>query len=98
MEIRLDLSRHCVETEIRRLSNRALGAYFRPGTDRPGLEARIALLQRALEVFDFMELRHRHPDLCGGSTQTVVLIEHPAAGPRLRVGGTLVDPGAAVEG
>ncbi len=86
MEIRLDLSRHCVETEIKRRYHLALGAYFRPGADRAELEARIGLLKQALEEFDFAGLRGRHPDLCGGSPQTVVLFEAPGGVPALRVG------------
>ena len=52
-EIQLDLRRHCVETEIKKLYNLALGAYFNPGVGKPGLEARIGLFTLALEGFDF---------------------------------------------
>jgi hypothetical protein len=86
VEIQLDLRRHCVETEIKKLYNLALGAYFKPGADKLSLEARIGLLTRALESFDFPALRGHHPDLCGGSSQPVVLFEEPEGVPRLRVG------------
>lgn len=92
-EIHLDLRRHCVETEIRKLYNLALGAYFKPGADKPELEARIGLLKLALVGFDFPGLRGRHPDLCGGSTQPVVLFQEPEGAPQLRVGDTLVAAG-----
>jgi hypothetical protein len=85
-EIQLDLSRHCVETEIKKLYNLALGAYFRPGADKSSLEARIGLLTLALESFDFPTLRGHYPDLGGGSSQRVVLFENPEGVPRLRVG------------
>ena len=90
-EVQLDLSRHCVETEIKKLYNFALGAYFRPGADKPGLEARIGLLTLALEGFDFQALRGRYPALCGGSSQPVVLFEGIEGAPRLRVGELPVD-------
>jgi hypothetical protein len=90
-EIHLDLRRHCVETEIKKLYNLALAGYFKPGCDRPELEARIGLLKLALENFDFPGLRSRHSDLCGGSSQRVVLFEEPEGEPQLRVGDALVD-------
>jgi len=69
----------------------ALGAYFKPGADKPGLEARIGLLTLALEGFDFSALRGRYPDLCGGGSQAVLLLEDPEGVPRLRVGELPVD-------
>ena len=90
-EIQIDLRRHCVETEIKKLYNFALGAYFRPGADKPGLEARIGLLKLALEGFDFPALRGRYPGLCGGSSQPVFLFEDPEGVPRMRVGELPVD-------
>jgi hypothetical protein len=90
-EIQLDLRRHCVETEIKKLYNLALGAYFRPGADKQSLEARIGLLALALEGLDFPALRGRYPDLCGGGSQPVVLFEDIEGVPRLRVGELLVD-------
>ena len=89
-EIHLDVRRHCVETEIKNLYNLALGAYFKSDADKPELEARIGLLKLALEGFDFPGLRGRHPDLCGGSSQPVMLFEEPEGEPQLRVGDTLV--------
>jgi hypothetical protein len=90
-EIQLDLRRHCVETEIKKLYNLALGAYFKLGADKPGLEGRIGLLTLALEGFDFPALRGRYPDLCGGGWQPVVLFEDPDGVPRLRMGECPVD-------
>ena len=78
-------------SEIKKLYNLALGAYFRPGADKPGLEAHIALLKLALEGFDFPALRGRYPGLCGGSSQPVVLFEGLEGVPRLRVGELPVD-------
>ncbi len=97
-EIRLDLRRHCVETEIKRRYHLALGAYFRPGADRAQLEARIGLLKRALEGFDFPGLRGRHPELCGGSSQPVVLFESPEGVPGLQVGDVRLGAGSGTGG
>ncbi len=91
MEIQLDLRQHCVETEIKKLYNLALSAYFRPDADKPRLEARIGLLTLALEGFDFRSLRGHYADLCGGSSQPVVLFEDLDGVPRLRVGELPVD-------
>lgn len=85
-EIQLDLRRHCVETEIKKLYNLALGDYFRPGADKQSLETRIGLLALALEGFDFPALRGHSPGLCGGSSQPVFLFEDHDRVPRLRVG------------
>jgi hypothetical protein len=90
-EIQLDLRRHCVETEIKKLYNLALGDYFRPGADKQSLETRVGLLALALEGFDFPALRGHSPGLCGGSSQPVFLFEDPEGVPRLRAGESPVD-------
>jgi hypothetical protein len=95
VEIQLDLRRHCVETEIKKLYNLTLGAYFKPNADKPGIEARIRLLTRALAGLDFAELRSRYPDLCGGGSQPVVLFEDPEGVPRLRLKDFPVDTSGA---
>jgi hypothetical protein len=73
MQIFLDLSRHCIETEIRKQHNKALSAYFRMrGRDR-ALEARIEALENAQRRLDFMDMRHRHEELRGGGDADVRL-------------------------
>lgn len=65
LKIRLDLSRHCIEAEIKRLYNRTVSRYFK---DRPGgqeIEIQIDVLKQALEQLDFPDLRSRHPILAG---------------------------------
>jgi hypothetical protein len=73
----------------------ALGAYFKPNADKPGIEARIGLLTRALGGLDFAELRSRYPDLRGGGSQPVVLFEDPEGVPRLRLRDWPVDTAGA---
>jgi hypothetical protein len=74
--IKLDLSKHCIETETRRCYNRAVAGYFKAAADRKRLEAEIDLLQRALQGLDFAALRGAHPALAGNSTAEVLLGEN----------------------
>jgi hypothetical protein len=74
IEIPLDLSRHCVETEVRRLYNRALSEYFRAGQDKSRIEQTIELTQHALQTFDFGRLRTTHAPLAGHSNAKVSLV------------------------
>jgi hypothetical protein len=73
IQLRLDLSRHCVQTEIKRQYSRALSLYFKSGQDRQHLEALIELTPIALTCFDFGYLRQTWPPLAGQSTHDVVL-------------------------
>jgi hypothetical protein len=91
VEIRLDLSKHCVETEIRRRYNRALSDYFKSGADRQALEAKIELLQHALENLDFYFLRSRYPALAGGSDAEVDLCGEGEVGLAVLINGSAVD-------
>ena len=45
MIIELDLSKHCIETEIKRLYNRSVSQYFKPDTDKALLEKQIDVLK-----------------------------------------------------
>jgi hypothetical protein len=71
--IELNLSRHCIQTAVRRRYEKLLAAYFQPGAERSGLEAQIGLLQKALETLDFGTLRSRWPELAGGPAVRVRL-------------------------
>lgn len=73
-QVRLDLSRHCVETEIRRLYNRTISEYFRADRlQRERLEAIIDMTRDALESLDFNRLRNEYSPLAGHSDARVVL-------------------------
>ena len=68
MEIHLNLSKHCIQTELKRRHNRAVSEYFRaPPEAQPRLEALIETLRLALDKLDFSQLRARFPVLSGGS-------------------------------
>lgn len=83
MQIRLDLSRHCIETAARLKAEQLIRFYFkRPD---PATEDYIDALNRFLETADFQDLRTRisrfetavpHPD--GKISQAVLVISQTA--------------------
>jgi DnaJ-class molecular chaperone len=74
MDIRLDLSRHCIETEIKKQYNKAVSAYFKAGMDeKRDLESTIEVVRRALEILNFSHLRTQYPPLAGGTDRNVIL-------------------------
>ncbi|RJQ66018.1 MAG: hypothetical protein C4519_26480 [Desulfobacteraceae bacterium] len=82
-KVRLDLSRHCIETEIKRLYNSALSEYFRAKPhEHERLEQVIDLTQQALQGLDFNRLRSQHAPLAGHSDAHVVLVR---SGKRLAI-------------
>lgn len=74
VSLELDLSKHCIETDIKRQHNRALSVYFRPAADKERIEQVIALTQFALESLDFAYLRSAYPSLAGHSDVRVSLV------------------------
>jgi hypothetical protein len=74
MPISLDLSRHCIETELRRRHDREIAAALRPGADLDRSEPRIARLRAALDGLDFPALRTAHPELRARSAADVTLV------------------------
>ncbi len=88
--IELDLTRHCIETEIKRRHNRAVSDYFTGKEDRDALERRIECLQTALTTWDFQFLRRRYPALAGTGDATVVIARDDAGGPLLMIDGAVV--------
>ncbi len=75
MEIKLNLKFHCIETEIKRLHNRAIFQYFKSDKNKNDIENRLELLQRAMEKFDFAMLRSRYAVLAGHNEENVILSE-----------------------
>jgi hypothetical protein len=66
MEIFLNLSKRCIETEAKRIYEASLQQYFRaPDSEKPGLEEKIEGLKNFLESSDFNRLRSSHPVLSG---------------------------------
>jgi hypothetical protein len=76
LKINLNLRKHCIETEIRRLYNRSVSEYFKSGRDKERLEKKIDALKTLLEKSDFNRLRSSCSELAGHSdAETVLLIE-----------------------
>lgn len=74
VRIPLDLSKHCIQTETKRVYNRLLSTCLKPGTSPdPMMEQQLELLQQALETWDFAALRAAYPELAGGREANVVL-------------------------
>jgi hypothetical protein len=91
MEIKLDLSKHCIETEIGRIFNQALSSYFRSTEDRSSLEQIISLTKEALETIDFLALRSDHPALSGQTSDHVALIKIKGR-PHILLGDRQIEP------
>ena len=87
IRIPLDLSRHCIETEVKRRFNRTLSGYLKAKGNRAELEKELVLLQTALAEFDFSYLRTSHKDLAGNSAVRVELIDNGGDLPVLTVDG-----------
>lgn len=74
MKIPLDLSRHCIETEIKKQYNTAISAYFKGGgKEKRHLEPVVEVTGRALETLNFSHLRSQYPPLAGGTDRNVSL-------------------------
>lgn len=91
MKIKLNLSRHCVETELKRLYNRSVANYFKGGKDRQPLEKQIEILKSILERSDFPRLRRICPELSGHCDADVVLIVQPQEKIVIRVNDKAID-------
>lgn len=75
-ELKLDLSKHCIETEIKRQHNRAVSDYFRAGPAvRRHLEEVIEQTRHVLEAADFKQLRSTYPSLAGHCETNAVLTQ-----------------------
>jgi plasmid maintenance system killer protein len=64
VKIKLNLSRHCIETETKRLYNQSVLKYFK-ADDKDRIEKQIEILQHALQTLDFGKLRSTYPELAG---------------------------------
>ena len=64
MKIKLNLSRHCIETETKRLYNQSVLKCFK-ADDKDNIEKQIEILQHALQTLDFGKLRSTYPELTG---------------------------------
>jgi hypothetical protein len=66
MKILLDLSKHCIETEAKRIYEESLVQYFKASdSKRLELEEKIEGLKNFIEYQDLNHLRSSHPALAG---------------------------------
>ena len=72
MNIKLNLSQHCIETEIKLLYNQSVLKYFK-ANDKDQLEKQMKILQHALKTLDFKKLRSTYPELAGQCDDRVEL-------------------------
>lgn len=80
MDIPLDLSKHCIHTEIKRLYSKTIGTCFRKSAGMDEVEDRIETLREALENFDFGALRTKYRELAGGNPASRISLARDQAG------------------
>ncbi len=90
MRQRLDLSRHCIQTEIRRIYNKKLLFCLKKKHVDHVDEDEIEALRYALEFFDFPLLRARFPELTGGSSAEVFLVTTKERGLVIEINNQLI--------
>ena len=73
MKIKLNLKKHCVETELKRLYNRSLSQYFKPGSNQKQIEKIIDVIKTVLENSNISDLRSKYPELSGNSEANILL-------------------------
>jgi hypothetical protein len=73
MNIKLNLKKHCVETELKRLYNRNLSQYFKPGSNQKQIEKILDVIKTVLENSNISNLRSKYPELSGNSEADIVL-------------------------
>jgi len=90
MRIELNLSRHCIATEVKRRYEACMRAYWKASQDREVLEQEIEALRELLERADLTGLRAREPRLDQGSSSQVCLEIRPFERLGLEVDGEVV--------
>ncbi len=90
MNIKLDLQKHCIETEIKKLHNHLISQYFKSIDNRKQLESKIELLQNALENFDFGRLRSTYIELAGNYDNDVILSYDENKHPEIKINGVKI--------
>ena len=91
MEIKLDLSRHCIATETKRLYNKSVSLYFKPDANTELLEKEITILQNALEILDFAYLRSAYKELAGNYDGKITLSMDNKNRPLIKINGKIVE-------
>lgn len=92
MKKQLDLGKHCVETEIRKLYNRKLSECLKKKDINRNDEEEIEALRCALECFDFSALRTCFSELAGGSRNSVFLVKAADGSVMIEINDTPIRP------
>jgi len=87
LKIKLDLSSHCIETEIKKIYNRFVSEYLKKKSEDTALEQRIETLKTALETLDFGFLRKEFPALAGRHNDEVMLSSDDTGTIRILING-----------
>ncbi len=83
----MDISKHCIETALRRQYHKTLSRYFKMPDQRELLHAELEVLIHALERIDFSQLRRICPALEGHGSHEVILDTDDPNYPVIRVDG-----------
>ncbi len=91
MKIELDLSRHCIETAIKKAYNKRITLALKASFLEEDAESEIEVLKCTLECFDFPRIRSRFPELIGGSRVSCYLVQHSSKQPRIEINKEPID-------
>jgi hypothetical protein len=84
MEWTTQLSGHCIQTEIKRRSEKAISRYFKKEGHQEEIETEIEYLHILLEHLDFGSLRAEYPALAGGTEALIrVVCQQEESGVRI---------------
>ncbi len=88
----LDLSKHCIQTAIKRKYNQLISDYFKLNASEKTeiIESEISLLKEALEKLDFRWLRAENPELCGGGTEKIIIAAGTDSSLTISINGRMV--------
>jgi hypothetical protein len=87
MKIRLDLSKHCIETAIRKQYHKTISRYFKTPEQGQELLAELEVLVNAMESFNFPLLRRTYPELEGHGSHEIILESDGRNPPVIRLNG-----------
>lgn len=93
MELTLDLSKHCIETELKTLYNKFVSDYFKNKGVREEVEAAVDTLAYALKTLDFKVLRSSYPALAGHTDASVTLENTFSGKPVISIDSVRIDTG-----
>ncbi len=69
--IKLNLEKHCIETETKSIYNKLISNYFKSKSNKIQLEKQIDFLHKALTTLDFQTLRGQITQLCKNNENSV---------------------------